>query len=526
MKPKMQVIVPMAGRGDRFLRAGYKDIKPLIVVDGRPIVEHVTNLFPGEKDFLFICANDHLENTKVKRELKRIAPAGQIVGIAPHKLGPVHTALEGADYIRDEAPVALTYCDYSLYWNYDSFLRYVEKTDCDGCIISYKGFHPHSLGPNLYGYLRMDGDRVLEIREKGCFTDDKMGEFASAGLYYFRSGKLMKQYFRKAVELGLTAKGEYFASLPYNPMIADGLDIRVFEVEHFLQWGTPEDLQEYQGWSQYFGSEPQPSPRPRAGWTTLIPMAGEGSRFRAVGYREPKPLIPVSGTPMISRVLESLPKSGKQVAICQKAAAAAVGAGLEKLGTPVTIQTVPALTCGAVATCLAGESAIDPNSPLLVAACDSALFFDDKKLDALTSDPKTDFLCFTFRNHPHANRNPKQYAWAELRPDGTISKVKCKVPLRDGDVSRDPGITGTFWFRRAGDFFDACRKTLKALEGTKTEAHVDLAVSLLAESGATGRVLDLKHFICMGTPDDVRTYEYWANYFRKIAYPGKTAKTA
>ena len=31
----------MSGVGNRFIEAGYQDPKPLIIVDGKPIIEHV-----------------------------------------------------------------------------------------------------------------------------------------------------------------------------------------------------------------------------------------------------------------------------------------------------------------------------------------------------------------------------------------------------------------------------------------------------------------------------------------------------
>ena len=50
----------------------------------------------------------------------------------------------------------------------------------------------------------------------------------------------------------------------------------------------------------------------------LIPMAGEGSRFKKEGYLLPKPLIPVNGTPMIVHALKSLPKAEKNILIVRK----------------------------------------------------------------------------------------------------------------------------------------------------------------------------------------------------------------
>ena len=62
----MQIIIPMSGEGKRFLNAGIKTPKPLIVVEGKPIIHHVIDLFPGEKNFIFICNNDHLNNNNLK----------------------------------------------------------------------------------------------------------------------------------------------------------------------------------------------------------------------------------------------------------------------------------------------------------------------------------------------------------------------------------------------------------------------------------------------------------------------------
>ena len=88
----MQIIIPMSGFGERFRRVGYEVPKPLIEIEGKPIIAHVIDLFPGESNFVFICNEDHLQNKNYEMEdiLKKYCPTGRIVGIAPHKLGPVH----------------------------------------------------------------------------------------------------------------------------------------------------------------------------------------------------------------------------------------------------------------------------------------------------------------------------------------------------------------------------------------------------------------------------------------------------
>ena len=74
----MQIIIPMSGIGKRFVEAGYKDPKPLIEVDGLPIIEHVVNLFPNENNISFICNDLHLKKMDMKNILSSFCLYGKI----------------------------------------------------------------------------------------------------------------------------------------------------------------------------------------------------------------------------------------------------------------------------------------------------------------------------------------------------------------------------------------------------------------------------------------------------------------
>ncbi|MBI1735321.1 MAG: NTP transferase domain-containing protein [Candidatus Rokubacteria bacterium] len=511
----MQIVIPMSGAGARFVRAGYRTLKPLVEVDGRPMIEHVAGMFPGAHEFLFICAETHLAETPLRAVLERIAPSGQIVGIAPHQRGPVHAALEAAAFIEDDAPVVLSYCDFGAEWDFGAFERRMAELQCAGCVTAYRGFHPHSLGPTLYAYIRERDGRLLEIQEKRAFTDDRMREYASAGTYYFRTGALLKHYFRQAVARGLATNGEFYASMPYNLMVADGLDVRVYELARFLQWGTPEDLEEYQAWSRYFRHSATWRPRgPATEGTTLVPMAGAGVRFQRAGYTRPKPLVPVDGVPMIERARGSFPRTTRAVAVGQ--ATHLAGGAIRAALRDVELVTVPGLTAGQASTCLAARDRIDPDTPLLIAPCDAGVVYDEARWARLIADPGIDAVVWTFRNHPHANRSPRQYGWVRTTRDGDVAGVSCKTPISE-DPRRDPGVIGAFWFRRARFFLEAADALIAAGRRVNGEFYVDSVVDVLCEQGRRARVFDVDHYLSFGTPDDVRTYEYWAGYFRDRA---------
>ena len=107
----MQIIIPMSGFGERFRKAGYAVPKPLIPVDGKPIIQHVVEMFPGEADFLFICSQEHLDEPayRMAETLRRIAPNGRIFGIPPHKKGPISAVLQARDLVKPGQPVYVNY---------------------------------------------------------------------------------------------------------------------------------------------------------------------------------------------------------------------------------------------------------------------------------------------------------------------------------------------------------------------------------------------------------------------------------
>ncbi|MBI2035411.1 MAG: NTP transferase domain-containing protein [Candidatus Liptonbacteria bacterium] len=259
----MQIIIPMSGRGQRFVDKGYAAIKPLIEVAGKPIIEYVINLFPEEKDFVFICAEDHLASTNLADKLLSLKPEAKIMPIKPHKLGPVYSIAEASSFIKNEEPVIVNYCDFFMLWDYKDFKKTVADKKIASASVCYRGFHPHLLGPNLYAGVKTDQfGYASEIREKYFFTANKMDTWQQAGTFYFSTGENLKHYCAKVLHDGTPVNGEYYMSLLFNFLIRDGLRSLVYPVDYFCQWGTPEDLEEYQKWFKFFEERSDNTSRP------------------------------------------------------------------------------------------------------------------------------------------------------------------------------------------------------------------------------------------------------------------------
>lgn len=252
----MKIIIPMTGYGSRFVAAGYKELKPFIKVQGKPILQWIIEgMYPEEKNILFICRQEHLDViSNMKNDLMKIAPSAQIFAIKDwEKKGPVYDVLRAAECIEDMEPCIINYCDFYMVWNYNQFLKEAVARGCEGGIPCYTGFHPHLLiKKNLYASCLTDtNDNLIEIREKYSFEEDKTKAKHSPGVYYFKTGEILKKYSRDLVNTNDTINGEFYTSLVYNYMVRDGLKIWVpANVEKFCQWGTPEDMQDYLFWTE------------------------------------------------------------------------------------------------------------------------------------------------------------------------------------------------------------------------------------------------------------------------------------
>ena len=523
---RMQIVVPMSGFGERFRRAGYALPKPLIPVDGRPIIGHVVDMFPGETDFIFVCNADHLAHPdyRMAETLAALCPTGRIVAIPSHRLGPVHAVMHAADLLDPARPVVVNYCDFSCYWDWPHFVDFVRRTGCDGAIPAYRGFHPHSLGTTNYAYMREQDGWALDIQEKKPYTDDPMQEHASSGTYYFSSARKMLAAFAEMRRQDLSLGGEFYVSLAYKPLLQQGDAIAVYELQHFLQWGTPDDLREYAHWSRAFErlARTGRDARAPARGALVVPMAGLGERFARVGYATPKPLIEVSGRPMAIQAALDLPASAAQAFVLR-----ADMPGCEAIVDQLTAEfpgaltpTIASVTEGQACTADIGLQALrqvtgpEAEAPVTFGACDCGTLFDAAELRRLLDEQQADVVIWAARRHPHAARHPEMYGWVDAQGDA-VRAVSVKKPL--ADPANDPIVIGMFTFRSAA-VFAQCYERMRARDGrVNGEFYLDTCANDALALGLRCAMLEVDAYFSWGTPNDLKTFEYWQSCFHKLA---------
>ena len=476
------------------------------------MVEHVVDMLSPFASHFFVCNSEHLENANLGMAMKLEALSGDvsIIPIKPHKLGPVHAALLAADRLIQDAEVVLNYVDFSCLWDFEEFIQHAHRINADGMVPAYRGFHPHSGGTTNYAYLREKDGEVLEIREKQPFTTEKTEEFASTGTYYFRNVGLMRTYFERLLSENVSVNGEFYASSAFDLMAKDGLKVGVYEVSHFMQWGTPEDLEEYVFWSDAFRmlSANGRSDGAIAGVGNLVVLAsGRGSRFSEVGYQVPKPFLSVSGDSMLNQVLKVGEMSAKR----------AVSVTRDLLSYSELLSDVKVVSFNEVsggqaesARNLLDELTNWEDSAFTVLPSDTLFSDSSSSLSKIVDEFSGEAFLVVWVSNPshYAIKNPHSFGWISSAGNDIETFIKAPPASEGAKV-----ISGAFTFSSRNDFsvlFDALRDKNLKVNG---EFYLDSMISIAQEMGFQVKVFEPEFCLSLGTPYEFETFRYWQTAF-------------
>ena len=506
----------MAGHSRRFQASGYPGPKAMLLCGRKRMIEHAIDMFDTNKDHYHIVLNEiqNLENPELVPWLKSLAANVSTIIIPVHELGPVYSALQ-IDGIPDGSEILLSYCDFYVDWNYQQFLRQVQGTD--GAIVSFRGFQPASFGTTLYAYMKVEANSLIELREKRSFTSNRSLEHASVGIYYYRNWSLFKKYANQLMYNNQFKSSEAYASLIYNDMISDDLNITIYEARRFICLGTPEDYEQYQFWSSYFSKRQEISIDNRVGVkrVALMPMAGRGSRFERFGYRVIKPLIKVCGEPMIMKAAQSIPYVDEWIFLprAEDLIRHPITNTLKKLVGKLTVMGVDHQTSGQAATCMLAAEFIDDDAELIIASCDYEMRYFNKAWISILNDKSIDGVIWTYRTRGMPVKNPDAFAYCETAEDGRTVKRVVEKKTISHTPHLDPLVVGTFWFRRAANFKKAAYNLINNDIRINGEHYVGTSINHLIENNFRFIIFDIEQWISFGDPFELQIMEFWQDHF-------------
>jgi dTDP-glucose pyrophosphorylase len=239
----LNIVVPMAGAGSRFAREGYKDPKPLIPVNGMPMIRVIiNNLTPSRMHrFIFVCQRAHVEAYGLVEKLSKWAPGCKVVSLNGLTDGAACTVLCARGLIDNQEELMIANSDQYVDVAIDDYLGSMDKGDFDGLIMTMRANDPKwsfvGLGTN---------NLVTRVVEKEVISDE-----ATVGIYNFRHGHDFVAAADRMIARNLRVNNEYYVAPAYNQLIEDGQRIRTYNVDAeangMYGLGTPEDLNLFLG---------------------------------------------------------------------------------------------------------------------------------------------------------------------------------------------------------------------------------------------------------------------------------------
>ncbi len=231
----MNILIPMAGAGKRFLDAGYIFPKPIIEIQNKPMIQWVVDSLKINANYIFIVQKEHQKKFNIKSVLKILKPNCKVIELDEVTEGAACTTLLAKKYINNNKPLIIANSDQFIKWNSSKSLYKFNSKKYDGAILTFNAIHPK------WSYAKCDSNNlVLEVAEKKVISKN-----ATVGVYFWRRGSEYVKYAENMIKKNIRVNNEFYVCPVFNEAIKDKKKIFIEPVDEMHGLGTPEDLNNF-----------------------------------------------------------------------------------------------------------------------------------------------------------------------------------------------------------------------------------------------------------------------------------------
>jgi RpiB/LacA/LacB family sugar-phosphate isomerase len=229
---KYNMLIPVAGKAQRFADEGYSMPKPLIMAKTKQIIDwSLESVDTTDCNLIFAVRLDHINNHAIDEILReKFGDDIQIVVVDHDTDGSVSTCLIAKEQINNDMPLIIYTPDVYFQNTFDPDSI---PEDSDGFLLTFKANSP------AHSYVELDKDGIAtRTAEKSVISAN-----AAVGLYYYKSGRMFVDYAEEMVNKNERTKDEFYICPMYNYMIRDGMTVTIKQVEKMHVLGTPQELE-------------------------------------------------------------------------------------------------------------------------------------------------------------------------------------------------------------------------------------------------------------------------------------------
>lgn len=244
-------LIPMAGEGKRFQDVGISIPKPLIQINGKSMVSRAVEALPKADNYIFICRDFHLKNNNMEEILKEGFENSEVITVSELTEGQACTCLLVETKLRSDDILTIGACDNTM--TYDEETYESSLIDADVLVWTFRENPAVLQNPKMYGWVDCDeNNSVKKVSVKIPISNTPMKDHAVIGAFTFKKAQFFIEGAKQMIDENSRINGEFYVDEVINFCIKAGLKVKVFEVDQYICWGTPQDLDIYNYWASYF----------------------------------------------------------------------------------------------------------------------------------------------------------------------------------------------------------------------------------------------------------------------------------
>jgi NDP-sugar pyrophosphorylase family protein len=230
---RVNILIPMAGKGQRFIDSGYTVPKALLKVSGQRVMELIIeNMRVPNAHFIFLIREDHAKEHKLDKILQEMVPDSDVIIITENTEGAICTVLKAQDLINTDEELIIANCDQLADWHSPHFLNFVRRHKADGAIVTVFADRPS------FSYAKVNDIFVTSVAEKVVISN-----YGTVGIYYFRRGKDLVTYGNTMIRKNIRTNNEFYVCPVYNEFLIDGMKILNYPIPEMFSLGTPDEYE-------------------------------------------------------------------------------------------------------------------------------------------------------------------------------------------------------------------------------------------------------------------------------------------
>lgn len=245
-------LITMAGRGKRFSEQGYLLPKPLIPIDGQPMIWKVIDGLPKASRWIFVVRQEHIDDFAIDKVIKEKIPDA-IITVDKDLLGGA-SIFCAEEYIPDDEEVFIAGCDMGFVYDSNKFEEFKNNKNFDCILWTFTKDKRISDNPEAWGYAVLDSDNLTinNMSVKIPISNYPYNDHVVAATFWLRSKKVLYDAIRTMIKENIKTNNEFY--LDNLPLALKLLNKKscIFDVDLLIGWGTPQEFHEFEKLEYFF----------------------------------------------------------------------------------------------------------------------------------------------------------------------------------------------------------------------------------------------------------------------------------